>query len=436
MYVTISIDKDKNKESLGGIMKKIIKVEIEGLSYGGKAVGRYIEQGKLISVFVPYGAPGDIVEASIKKSYNRYWDGKIEKIVKQGSSRRNPVCSYFGTCGGCHFLHVSDKEQQKQKEKILAHILKDFDFTMKEMLIASPLNYRGRGTFQGEIKQGNIHLGLFEEKSHAIVDIELCPLMDQSINFALAEFRKRCSKKKLPDGTFRLEIIMDQLTKEAHYVLYLAELGSWKMIDLPNLTLILGKKIVRRGKKMIHLFLPRENMVYNPPQFTQVNPEINRRLIMQIMDKAKLSGKEDLLDLFCGMGNFSFPLSRDARSVVGVEASIESIVTARMHAEKSENNTIEFVNSDAFFHVKKLVSAGKTFHTIILDPPRLGVGKEIEYLAKLEPKQIFYISCQPRTLAKDLRFLLAKGYKIKTVMPIEMFPQTYHVETLVHIVKI
>lgn len=434
MNVKKSSEKNTDKKSKDS---QRIEVTLEALAVGGKAVGRYVENGITYSVFVPYGAPGDKVEVKILSKHKRYWDGEIIRILEHSSHRRKVSCAHFGICGGCNFLHITDADQRKAKLDMLVHIFKDIPGKIEPVVHGTPFSYRARGVFHGEVAKGKMSLGLHAAKSHNIVEIEHCPLMADPINEALKMFCQAVSSKELPEGKFRLEIIQDQLTLQCHYVLYLSQAseGVWRFLNLSNLTILSGRKILKQSEHEIHLLVPGETIAYQPPCFTQVNPEVNRKMILYVLDWAKLTGKEEVLDVFCGIGNFTFPLASKAKHVVGIENFLPSILTARAHAEKTKRTNVEFFCEDAMIRVKRLISEERKFHTIVLDPPREGIGKDVAYIAKLEPEQMFYISCNPRTLAQDIRVLMQKGYRLEKMVPLEMFPQTYHLEVLAKLVK-
>jgi 23S rRNA (uracil1939-C5)-methyltransferase len=409
-------------------------VTIESLSYGGKGVGSLVEKGIKYSVFVPYSVPGDTLRVNILSRNKRYLQAEIVDIITPGAGRRDAPCQYFRNCGGCQWLHIKEGVQHHEKIKILTHLLKEFSLVPEPVVDDVSLGYRSRGVFQGDVTKGRVSVGLHEERSHDIVSISRCPLMQDGINTALATFRKACASKELPEGRFTLEILQDQLDKAVFYVLNVSKRG-WEMLELPNLTIMQGKKVIRQAKDKAHLLIPEETIQYKPPAFTQINPAVNRKLILHVMHYAHLTKKESVLDLYCGMGNFAFPLSQDAKKVVGIEGYLPSILTAREHAKKTLRENVEFICEDAVLGVKRLISLGKKFDVVILDPPREGMGKDIAYVPKLEPKRILYISCHPRNLSKDLRVLLKKGYALKKVIPFDMFPQTYHLEALVVLEK-
>ncbi len=404
-------------------------ITIESLSYGGKGVGSVVQEGVKYSVFVPYSVPGDKLRVNILSRNKRYMEAEIIDILEHGTGRRDSVCQYFRNCGGCNWLHVKESVQHQEKTKILSHILKEFSVAPEPLVQDAHLGYRARGVFHGEVKNGKAIIGLHAARSHEIVQVSHCPLMQSAVNKGVEAFRKACASKELPEGRFSLEVITDQLNQEIFYVLEVAHAG-WQLLDLPHLTILQGKKILRKAHTKIHLLIPEETIEYSPPAFTQVNPAVNRKLILHVMHYAHLSGKETVLDLYCGMGNFSFPLSHDAKNVVGVEGFLPSIITAKAHAEKTQRKNVEFFCEDAVLSVKRFIAQNKRFDIVLLDPPREGMGKEIAYVAKLAPKRILYVSCHPRNLTKDLRILIDKGYSMKKVIPFEMFPQTYHLEVL------
>jgi 23S rRNA (uracil1939-C5)-methyltransferase len=422
----------------------IEELRIEALAYGGSGVGRH--DGK--AVFVPFAAPGDLVRCRIVRGKKRYAEAELLQILSPAASRREPPCPVFGRCGGCQWQHLPYEEQCRWKERIFADTLvrqAGTDGALVRPLVPAPdeWGYRSRVQFKCRRTENGFVMGFYRRGSHFVIDVEHCPITAPLLNDALKLFRAWLPECPCPeripqvdmavDDEGKVRIVVHGIGEEVDALRdYLAPLAEGAALSL---FIQSGRKETLepvRGKEDLHIRPGGEGslrLAYGPGGFAQVNLEQNRRLVEEVVAAARLSGKERVLDLFCGMGNFSLPLAKHAGEVVGVEDYGPSIVKAR---ENARQNGLE----NARFHARPAEGAAvelagrEGFDVVLLDPPRAGAYGVMKDLLTIRPERILYVSCDPPTLARDLKPLLHGGYDLVWSRPFDLFPQTCHTESV------
>lgn len=432
-----------------------IELRIEKIAYGGWGMGRV--DGKII--FIPYTIPGEQVLAEVVREKKDHGEARLRKIKEVSPLRQAPFCSYFSRCGGCHYQHLPYKEQLIIKEEMLREFLAPLrdhanPFEINP-IIASPEDrgYRIRAQFKGAKKGGKQVLGFYEMKSHQLVEVEECPLLHPLANLALRRIRECLEKESLPTIQ-NLEvqvspdegqsIIFMQVAEHQfadHNIEKIISLLRPNMPNLKGLT-IRGKRTFSIGEMVLGYYLPggpgREGIFLkaNYDSFVQVNMAINQQLIKIVLEWAELAGKENVIDLFCGLGNFTLPLGKLARKVWGIDLNESAIIMARHNAEQNGLKNCIFIKGSAEEGLRKFKEESGKVDLVVLDPPRAGAGpKVLKYLVSLEPKKIIYISCEPPTLVRDLKLLRGWGYQLQKVQALDMFPQTYHFEAVVFLTR-
>lgn len=408
--------------------KSTLTLTIERPAYGGISISRY--QGKIVLVNGSF-LPGESVEADIEKEKKDYISASVLKLLTSSPDRINPECEYFGNCGGCHLQHIPYDLQVTLKESVLSDCLKrigKIDTELSGPLISdSPWNYRLRAQFK--ISGNNI--GLYRGKTREVVNIASCPLMTQEIN----RFYQRARDIIRLHRTIReLQIVSGDST--VALVKLSAVQGTAP--DLEQLAvqfieagfsgLIMENENRERfgyGRTYATLDLSGLKYSVSPSSFFQSNWKLNVQLIDHIKNVlAPLSGRE-ILDLYAGSGNFSLPLA-EADRVVAIEENKPSIEIGNRSIDINGIENISFIRSSAENYITE-----DQFDIVITDPPRSGLkDKVINNLLSMMPARIVYVSCNPTTLARDLKKLVEK-YDIESVRLVDLFPQTYHIESLV-----
>lgn len=429
---------------------KEIELKIEKMAYGGLGMGRI--NGKI--VFVPYVLPGEIVKVEIVHEKKDYAHAILREIKEAAPLRKNPFCPHFSKCGGCHYQHFPYGEQLRLKEEMLKEFLRPLfnqkNFQEIKSIVASPENvgYRLRAQLKGARKSGKQALGFYEMKSHRLVEIEECPLLHPLANFLLRGLREWL--KKEPEFFIRnLEIMVSPEEDKGIICIqangYELEKRIWGLIIyVPKIKgiIVTGEKSFQVGDLTLSYQVSGAkdrgviNLQASCASFTQVNMEINRQMIRLILDWAALKGEEEVIDLFCGIGNLSLPLAQVARRVWGVDVNEEAIALARQNAHENKLTNCTFLEAAAEEGLRAIKKELEKVDVAVLDPPRAGAGKRVlECLVKFQPEKIIYVSCQLPTLVRDLKMLGSWGYGLQKIQALDMFPHTYHAEIVAILVR-
>jgi 23S rRNA (uracil1939-C5)-methyltransferase len=425
-------------------MKKIITVDIEKMVYGGQGMGH--TNGKV--VFVPFAAPGDRVTVEILREKKNYLEGELQTIEKQSPARVQPFCAVFGRCGGCQLQHLSYGDQISAKEEnlrgALRPLLRKSTFEVLPT-IPSPHTqaYRTRAQLKAGQDRGKTVLGFYSFKSRRIVAIDQCPLLHPAANRILQELYLNLGRWKGEMHLRNADILVSPF--EERGVIQLTGIGTDELIFMEELVreslVIKGAHLKNTSEKSwgdlqlrFHLpgRSPNERIEMHIPanSFFQVNPYQNENLIKTVQKWANLKGKEKVLDLFCGAGNLTLPLAHKAEKIWGVDADKMAIAAAKENARLNRLGKCVFLSASAQNGTSEVL--GETDHVdlIVLDPPRAGALEALANIARLHPQKILYVSCEPPTLVRDLVRLGELGYNVTRIQPVDMFPQTYHLEVI------
>jgi 23S rRNA (uracil1939-C5)-methyltransferase len=403
--------------------KKRIIIDIDIPVYGGGSIGRY--KGKVVMI---KGAvlPGETVEAVIVKEKKDYITASAGKIIQPSPDRVKPPCRYYGTCGGCHLQHAPYTIQVKLKEEILRDTIRrlaKIDLQLSAPIITNrPWHYRCRAQFK--VSEGKI--GFYRKSSTNLIDVDTCPLMREEINTSLTKVRSlltclNAGEIHISCGETAVAFIKMAETGKDFDGLASAFIGSGfsgLMVETDD------QELLRYGKPYITLNLEEMKYTVSAISFFQSHWKLNRSMIRLIKDTlGHINGKR-VLDLYSGAGNFSLPLAGDA-DVTAVEESPYAIEDGRRNLEINGIRNCRFVNSPAERYLTR-----ERFDILILDPPRPGLSNQVvKNIHSLLPEQIVYISCDPATFSRDLKKLAWK-YDIESVRMVDLFPQTFHIESL------
>ena len=416
-------------------------VEIEKLVYGGTGFARV--DGK--ATFVRGGVPGDLLEVSVVSDKRTFAEAKIERIVRPSPERTLPKCPVFGTCGACQWQHINYAFQLSAKEQVLRETLLrigGFREVNIEPIVPSPYEYgyRQRVTLSAWLEDRRFKLGYHEEGTFSTVSINGCPIASEEINSEiknLNEFFLRDEYDSLPFN--RINIVSDG--RRAYVTFSLIANGLEGYVDSPPTKDPEPEEVWKRlgfeddGEHVFQFESLGLRFKSVPSLFMQTNRRINERLVSTVLDWAALKGHEEVLDLFCGIGNFSLNLAKSARTVLGVDISRAAVSLARINSEANVIENVRFVRSSVPFFLRKSLDQRAKFDLIILDPPREGARDILEDLLKLSPKRMIYVSCNPTTLARDVKILIERDYELVKIRPFDMFPQTFHIESIVLLSK-
>jgi len=424
-------------------MPELIRdLEITGLVHGGRGIGRF--NGK--AVFVPMTAPGDRVVCRVVRTKSSYIEAVLEAVVEPSEFRREPPCPYFGSCGGCQWQHLSYPSQTHWKEKIFFDQLLRSKVATEECLtpiVPAPgeWHYRNRVQFKCYMAEDRLVIGFYRPNSHVVVDIERCLLLPPPIQRVLDLLREELPCAPDPgciphvdvacgdDGDIRL---LMHFSPKAHRQqrIWLQDFAKRHQI---NACLQSGRKETIElvyGKADLSVFVdqPLIALRHGPGGFAQVNSAQNRNLIIEILTILDLQGTENVLELFCGVGNFSLPIARRAGRLTGIEEYAPSVEAADKNAVANNLQNIHFHTADASKAMNRFTV--DEFDLVVLDPPRSGSIQVSREILKIRPLRVLYVSCDPATLARDLKLMVSDGYRIVSSRPFDLFPQTWHIESV------
>jgi tRNA/tmRNA/rRNA uracil-C5-methylase (TrmA/RlmC/RlmD family) len=381
-------------------MSTSIEVRIESLAYGGDGIGRI--DGR--AIFVPRTAPGDLVRVRITEDRKSYLRGEVVDLVEAGPNRRDAPCRYFGTCGGCQLQHVVYPAQVEAK----AGFVRDALTRIGRIDLPHPVpihndpssefGYRLRATAHAVRTRRGTIFGFYASRSHRVVDIDACPLLVAPLDDAWRTARRSVTASGIVDLAAGDERVSVSPASEAGS-------GSTLEIDVGGFRYLFAADV-----------------------FFQANRFMLETLVSRAVDGL---GGDLAVDLFAGVGLFTLPLARGFERVVAVESDPHAIRFARDNAQRNGVANLDLRVSSVESWLEASDHAPGAIGTLLLDPPRGGVGQEgAAKIARLAPETIVYVSCDPATLARDLRVLLDNGYALREVEALDLFPQTVHVETI------
>lgn len=437
-----------------------ISLEITGYTAEGSGVGRY--HG--IAVFVPLAAAGDQLEVKILKVAKTYAYGKIEKIITASKDRIPADCPQFSKCGGCVYRHISyDAELRAKQQKVQDALerIGGLHFTVMKPIVGANHADRYRNKAQlpiGDGPNGQVSLGFYATHSHRIINCEECLLQPQEFTNAMEAFKEW--ERETRDDVYNestgrghlrhLFLRKAETTGEimacvvvngngVHNEPELAELMKKNVPGLKSVVInmnrektnvILGKKCrTIWGQDFITDQLCGLNFRISPLSFYQVNPCQAERLYGIAAQYAGLTGVETVLDLYCGTGTIGLSMAPKAGRVIGVEIVEQAVEDAKKNAEENGIENAEFLCADAAKAADMLKNRGVKPDVVILDPPRKGCDTTlIDTVTAMAPKRVVYVSCDPATLARDIKLFAQNGFKPMEVTPVDMFPRTAHVE--------
>ena len=369
--------------------------------------------------FVPKTVSGDIINLEITKSHKNYNEAKLLKIVKPSHDRIEYKCPYYNKCGGCNIANLEYTNQLKYKKEKVINIFKKYNkIDINPTIIASDeiLHYRNKITLQYNEK-----LGLYEEKTHNIIEIQECLLMPQKVNDIiklLNKYNYNTSLQKIVIRIINNQVMINIIAKDIPKSL----IEILKNLDV---SVYHNSKYISGNKVLIET-LNNYKFSILPDSFFQINKKQTINLYNQIVEYANPQKEDKVLDLYCGVGTIGIYLSKYCKEVLGIEINKSSIENANINKKLNNVENISFIEAD----VSKVLSMKYKADIIIVDPPRSGLNKNtIETLIKINPKKIVYVSCDPITLSRDIN-LLKNNYTLKDIKLFDMFPETYHVESV------
>lgn len=437
---------------------KKMELEIERLGINGEGVGQWYG----CTMFVDGALPGERTRCSLYEKKSRYGKARVLELLSTSEHRVKPVCPLFGKCGGCQIMHLSYEEQLKAKRQrvvdALERIGKFKDFPVKECK-ASPKSLHYRNKIQIPIipSEQGLRFGLYSRNSHDLVDMQNCYIhceegeaVYQKIQEILKTSTLQAFDYKSGIGEIRHLLIKTAVATQEVLVVLVSALEPTAELKRAAERIV---SEIPSVKGVVHNFNPdRDNTVLgavyttlagsdaieevlcgirfkvSPASFFQVNPAQAELLYQAAIAASQVTELDTVLDAYCGVGTMSLLFAKKATRVIGVEAVPEAIDDARYNAQK---NGIANARFHAALAEEFIAKSEEKVDIVVLNPPRKGCDPSlIEKVGTMSLKRIVYVSCDPATLARDLRLLAEKGWKLESVEPFDMFPQTAHVETV------
>jgi 23S rRNA (uracil1939-C5)-methyltransferase len=445
---------------------KHTEATIVNIAAGGDAVAR--EEGKQDTagrtIFVFGAAPGERVKLKIIEEHPRFARGELLEVLEKSPDRRAPQCTYFGTCGGCDWQHISYETQLKTKQEFIERAFSQTAATIAP-IVPSPeqLAYRARTRLHFRREGPHVTLGYFARGSTTIVEIRECPLLQPKLQEALRTIRSQLLADLSGSGTITLlgedhiaaefycdlsvdaqRIAQKIAKKQSQLTLPIGPLGSLS-ISSPD------GQVSQIGADAVPVLREDKPQLSSGKVFSQANPGVNQKLreVVLSLVKESLARRESgtgedpstttntpraarVLELYAGAGNMTLPMLQAGAEVLAVEADPEAVKWLRKNTRREFATTCDVRQGEAAAVSKRL--AGERFDVIVLDPPRSGAAPTIEVISKLAPA-IVYISCDLANLARDVQSLHKKGFSLRKIFSFDMFPQSAHVETVAFLEK-
>ena len=412
---------------------------VDGISHSGEGVARI--DGK--ATFVPFTIPGETVEVKIIEEKKNFQRAELEQVLSASPDRTDPPCPYFFKCGGCAYQHIGYPRQLELKRQVVKESLKrigGIDIEVNPVLgMEDPWRYRNKVEWHTGSKASEHTMGYYLNDSRVLMGIDSCLLISQEMQDYSNYIKDHLDELNIPDGC---EIIIRQSSANQEMMLIFGGAGSReinfaKMLNYKEVASIYsveaGVAQLHYGEQVLTDKIINRKYQISPLAFFQVNHQQTEKMMEIVKEYAQLGSNDTVLDAYCGTGSIALSLAGSARKVIGVESFKPAIRDAKRNAFKNKITNCKFIKGTC----EKIVpDLEEQFDVVILDPPRTGCKPElIEALIKKTAKRIVYVSCNPATLARDLALLVKAGYNVAEVQPIDMFPQTSHVECVVRIYR-
>lgn len=391
---------------------EVVGMMIDNVAFGGAGVGR----ARGMVVFVPFTLIGEEVEVEIRSVRKKFAIGQLRRVLNPAAGRIEPACHYYASCGGCQLQHMDYEQQLELKERQVKETfarLGKFEAPPVRRIIPSPgkLHYRGKADYHIKTTSAGrfVCLGFRSIEGNNILDIDRCEIVAESINLACLALRADL-QSGARDGANDRQTIWS--SHEDGKFIPAPKVSA----DMPHLTRIVKERL---------LLVPYDG-------FFQVNTTLVDGLVEQVLSMADLKGGEAVLDGYCGVGLFSFFLAASAGSILGIDSNGSAVQAAQYNLRKAGFDKAVFLQGDVGTVLKQQLPRGRAkADVVILDPPRSGCDQTVlETVRRIAPAKIIYVSCNPATQVRDIRYLVDAGFILSCLQPVDMFPQTGHIEVI------
>lgn len=417
------------------------------------AFGQGIANHKGKTIFVKSALPDETVDIQLTENKKNYAKAKVIKYHNQSAQRVKPLCQYYQKCGGCELQHISPHLQQHAKYHALINLLqKECGQSLThitelppQIIADQPYHYRRRARLSINLIKGELFFGFRQAESNQIINIDHCPVLQEDLDQLLMPLQILLRKIKSKKSLGHVELI----SVDSGIIMVLRQTTPMLAEDIELLkTFAEAEKIslYLYGQNLSHITGKTEHyylintlkLTFSPMDFIQVNNKINQKMVTQALDWLTLKPTDRVLDLFCGMGNFSLPMATICHSLIGIEGVNELVEKAKLNVILNSDiicaETV-FLTSNLEDNQQFLAWNQSPFDKVLLDPARAGALNATSEIIKMAPSKIVYISCNPATLARDSKQFIQAGYKIAQIAILDMFPQTKHIESMLLLTK-
>jgi len=447
------------------VKNKNYTVKIIGMGFQGEGVAKI--EG--YTIFIPQAIVGEVVEVKILKVNKKFAFGKLVNVIETSPNRKEPRCNIYNRCGGCNLQHITYSGQLEYKTnrvmESITRIGKVKDVIVHHTIgMDEPYGYRNKVQLPVGIcnnKNNNVAIGFYAARSHEIINMNVCYIQDEVADKIIKLTRRWMKKNSIQpynelDGNGVIRHIMIRKAFKTGQVMVVLITNGYELphkedfIDIMTKNIdgirsiiqnvntertnrVLGNKCrTLWGYDYITDYIGKFKFNISPLSFFQINPVQTEVLYNKVLEYAELNGDETVFDAYCGTGTISLFLAQNAKKVYGVEIVPEAIDNAIENAKINNVDNAEFIVGKSEEVIPELIEKGVYADVVVVDPPRKGCNpKLLEAINSMKPKKIVYVSCDPATLARDLGILRNYGYKTAEIQPVDMFPQTAHVESVV-----
>ena len=421
-------------------------VTIESLSHDGRGVAHL--DGK--AVFIDGALPGEVVSFEYRASRRRFDEGRVTAVAQASPDRVEPRCPHFGLCGGCSLQHMEPAAQIRAKQQTLLDNLKHIGKVVPQDVLPAltgPVwGYRTKGRLGAKdvIKKGRVLVGFREKYNPYVADLAACEVLHPSVGKHLDVLSQLIGQLDARARIPQIEVaVAGSIT--ALVFRHLDPLSEGDRDRLKQYAMERGLHVYLQpaGPESVQPLWPEQSTLsyqlpaesieihFKPTDFTQINTAINEQMVARVLDMLALDSNDTVLDLFCGLGNFTLPMARHAGAVIGVEGEAGLVSRARDNAALNGLDNTTFHSANLAEENAAAAWAGAVCNKVLLDPPRSGAAEVLGGLANMRPQRIVYVSCHPGSLARDAGTLVhEKGYRLLSAGVMDMFPHTAHVESI------
>jgi 23S rRNA (uracil1939-C5)-methyltransferase len=423
-------------------------ISIHSLSHDGRGIGVFNNK----TTFVSGALPGETITCHITQKRSTFNEAEVMEIIEGSPERTTPPCSHFGVCGGCSLQHMSHHAQIELKQNTLLDQLKHFGKVTPESILpplsAETSGYRRKARLGVKyvIKKNKLLIGFREKSSRYLADLESCIVLHPEVGKRFSELSELITSLAIYQAIPQIEVAigdhdvalvirhLESLSEtDAEKLAAFAKQYQFQIYSQPNPPLPIQKIWPRDDNHRLSYTLPEYQLEFrfHPLDFTQINLEMNRLMVKQAIHLLDLTAEDKVIDLFCGIGNFTLPIAKHVSHVTGVEGGDEMVTRANDNAAHNKISNVEFHAANLMEPPTQAAWINAQYDKVLLDPPRAGAKEILPFIANSGAKKIVYVSCNPATLARDAGELVHQyGYQLKQAGVMNMFPHTAHIEAM------